>query len=107
LLRERTDRTHADSILDPEERHSPLEATIGEMILGPWTHRIVNALRKGPLVARPVSHSKEAGAPTLEGPTPGRTSWHRAWGQVWRSLTREDGRVGREPLEWIPCPALD
>jgi hypothetical protein len=36
-------------------------------------HRDLRCYRKGPLIAGLVSQSEEAGAPTLEGPAPGRT----------------------------------
>jgi hypothetical protein len=60
------------------------------MVSGPWTHRSVNALREVSQIIVSVNQSKEAGAPTLKGPTLSRTRDIELWVGAWRSLTWED-----------------
>jgi hypothetical protein len=81
------------------------------MVSGEWplvtrTRHSESVLRREPLIG-PISQLGDADTSTLKGPAPDRTTRHRARGRAWRNLTREGGRVGREPLEWIPRPAPD
>jgi hypothetical protein len=73
-----------------------------EMIPNPWDPPINEHTGEGPLVARPTDQLGEVDTSTLKGPT-----LVKARGWLWQSLTREAGRVGMEPLEWIPRSALD